>query len=121
MFVSSIYGAKLKSSKENTKLFLKQIVNSTTSQAFCFLNSNGTVYDLNKVYNSNDYVIQGGNYKVNLNVCHNPKTQCANKTSSMVTYQGPDGECYRLAGSDLVVSDWTISSKLFFLISKRTN
>ncbi len=109
LFISSAYGAKLKNNKLHTQLFLQDVVNSSSSQAFCFLNSNGTVYDLNKIYNSTDYVINGAGYNVNFNVCHNPKTQCSNSTS-MVTYQGANNQCVRLAGPDLVVSTWSISS-----------
>ena len=112
LFISSVYGAKLKNTKLNTQLFLQDMVNTSSSQAFCFLNSNGTVYDLNKIYNATDYVINGADYKVNFNVCHNPKSQCSNKTS-MVTYLGPNNQCVRLAGPDLVVSKWSILSKPF--------
>ncbi len=109
MLFSSTLASKLKTNKLNTKVFLQEIRNQTSSQVFCFLNTNGTVYDLNPVNTKTDYVISEGNYKVNFNVCKNPQAQCPN-TTSMVTYLGPNNQCVRLAGPELVVSKWTVLS-----------
>ena len=107
----SINSSKMKGKKLVSKLFLEAVVNTTTSQVFCFLNSNGTVYDLNKIHSDKDYSISGIDYKVNFNVCKNPLSQCPNSTTSMVTFLGPNNQCVRLAGPDRVVSDWSILSK----------
>jgi hypothetical protein len=105
--------AKLKS----TKTFLKEIVSSSANQAFCFLNNNGTVFDLNPLTNSTvDYSIHGLSYTVNFNICKNALNKCGNKTS-IVTYQNKihlDGiadECIALSGAEAVVSKWTVLSK----------
>ena len=83
-FVESKMKAKKthsKATKAKTKIksFLKQVTNVTTSQAFCFLNSNGTVYDLNPLYNkTQDYSIKNLDNIVNFNVCKNAETKCKN-------------------------------------------
>ena len=109
VFFSSVLASKMKNKKLNSQMFLREIKNSSASQAFCFINNNGTVYDLNKVYNSTDYQIKGGNYKVDFNVCRSPQVQCPNQTS-MVTYTDVNNQCIRLAGPDRVVSSFSILS-----------
>ena len=107
--------SKLKSS---SKTFLREIVEEITSEAFCFLNLNGAVYNLNSLKNSTaDYQIASDNYTVNFNICKNAITACGNKTS-YVTWsdiKNPQ-DCSALAGPELVVSKWSILStiKLFY-------
>jgi hypothetical protein len=115
LFICSVDSSKMKVKKLATKLFLEAVVNTTTSQVFCFLNSNGTVYDLNKIHSDSDYSISGADYKLNFNVCKNPQSQCPNSTS-MVTFKGPNDQCVKLAGPDRVVSDWSILSNFIFLL-----
>lgn len=117
MFLSFAFSSKMKNKKLNSNLFLKEVVNTSASQAFCFVNNNGTVFDLNKVYSKSDYLINGGNYKVNFNVCRSPQVQCPNQTS-MVTYTGENNQCIRLAGPDRVVSKFSILSKKCFKFSR---
>lgn len=123
VLLSSAFGKLKTSLKLNT--FVKDTTNTTSVSAFCFLNDNGAVYNLNPAYNStadysqvsaiNNNVTNNNMTTTNslsLNVCHNPKTQCSNSTG-MVTYTTQTGnvnQCVRLAGSDLVVSKWTILS-----------
>jgi hypothetical protein len=105
--------SKLSKSKAVSKTFLKQVVNTTSNQAFCFLNSNGTVYDLNPLHNSTkDYSIRGLDYLVNFNVCKNALTQCKNRTASVI-WNGDltkSDNCIVLAGPNNVVSKWSLLS-----------
>jgi hypothetical protein len=107
--------SKLKSS---SKTFLREIVEEVTSEAFCFLNHNGTVYNLNSLKNSTaDYKIASDNYVVNFNICKNAINACGNKTS-YATWRDITNpqDCSSLAGPELVVSKWSILStiKLFY-------
>ncbi len=107
---------KLQTSTQSRKLKLKQIITQEVNQAFCFLNNNGTVYDLNPLYNSkNDYFIQGPDYVLNFNFCKNTITTCGNKTS-LINYQdmsvAGNSTCVALSGPETVVSDWELLSKI---------
>ena len=112
---SSVYSAKLKSELGvNSRTFLKEIVTKSAGGAFCFLNSNGTVYDLRPMKNSTkDYTIPNGNSsQVDFNVCRNTVHQCGNKTSMVLWTNKQDAkDCVALAGGEMVVSQWSILGK----------
>jgi hypothetical protein len=112
---SSVYSAKLKSELGvNSRTFLKEIVTKAAAGAFCFLNSNGTVYDLRPMKDSKaDYTIPNGNSsQVDFNVCRNTINQCGNKTSMVLwTNKQNTKDCLALAGGEMVVSQWAIMCK----------
>jgi hypothetical protein len=86
------------------------------TQAFCFVNNNGTVYDLNPLYRKElDYQIKETTYTVDFNICKAAINQCTT-TPNTTTHSyamirqttGTTTECINLAGADTVVSDWTL-------------
>ena len=100
--------------KLRTQLFLQEITTQTASQAFCFLNNNGTVFDINPLHNkTKDYNISGADYTLNFNVCKNANSKCGNRTSLVSWRSNSTGteECVLLAGAESVVSKWAIISK----------
>lgn len=107
--------------KAESKLSTEEIVLQNATQAFCFLNKNGTVYDLNPLYNSkSDYVIQGADYVVNFNICKKALGQCGDKDSminwrrnSNIPNVAAEKQCISLTGADSVVSKWLFLSNNF--------
>lgn len=96
------------------KLKIEEVIESKVTQAFCYLNSNGTVYDLNPLYNENqDYSIKTPTYEINFNVCKNALTKCGDK-QALVVYKPiePTGDCVSLSGPATVVSKWSHLSKI---------
>lgn len=78
---------------------------------FCFLNTNGTVYDLNGLKNDDiDYKIQTAGGIVYFNICRNALVSCKGN-SGAVTYNSNlvGDNCAQLAGNNTVTSS-------FFLI-----
>jgi hypothetical protein len=115
LFFSSIYAAKMKLDlKLESRTFLREVITQSAAGAFCFLNSNGTVYDLRPLKNSQkDYTIsQGNSSQVNFNMCRNALQKCGNNTG-MVMWSNiqNSNDCKALAGGETVVSKWAILSK----------
>lgn len=89
-------------------------------EAFCFLNSNGTVYDLNPLYNETlDYSTKNDRYTMHYNFCEKAHTQCKEKNTTalavLVDNNNPTN-CYSLGGSKSTMSKWKILSNKDFLI-----
>lgn len=101
-------------SRSTDKLTLLQT--TQVKEAFCFLNTNGTIYDLNPMRNStNDYLITGPSYGVNINFCENTINSCDNK-KGMMYYHDDTGRCILLSGPANVVSNWQLNSILTLII-----
>jgi hypothetical protein len=97
--------------------FLKtrEILEISGTTAFCYLNANGTVYNLNPLHkDDSDYEITQGLDKVYLNFCGDSTVSCEGKYG-MITYQKGD-ICYELSGNETVVSDFLVLSKLDLII-----
>jgi hypothetical protein len=107
------------SSISGTNTFLKslskELIEQTARSAFCFINNNGTVYDLNPLSNTqSDYTIVGPDYAIDFNICKKAISQCTNKTS-LITYSNTlMNECISLSGSATVVSKWKVICKSLF-------
>jgi hypothetical protein len=95
----------------------KEIKETSALEALCFLNTNGTVYDLNPLYNSTkDYSLQDARYTMYYNFCQKSLTQCKEKNTTafavMVDKVNP-ANCYSLGGEKSTMSGWKILSKIF--------
>ena len=110
--------------KSNNKLIAREmdIIKSNEYEAYCFLNINGTVYDLNSLYNpKNNYNfvdITNNNFIISFNFCKQSILQCKKKNTSalvIMSSKTDPNECYSLGGSATTVSRWTIVSKKFIL------
>jgi len=85
--------------------------------AFCFLNNNGTVYDLNDLSNDEaDYRVKTITGFIDFNMCRNALNPCNDK-SGMVSYTSSlqGDKCVQIAGNS------TISSKFFIVEDKAAN
>lgn len=94
------------------------VIEISGEQAFCYLNSNGTIYDINPLHKSNSdyYINETLLYSVNFNVCQNTVRKCNNRTS-LVSYRSivsgvESDQCVELAGSATVLSNWTVIEDL---------
>jgi hypothetical protein len=85
--------------------------------AFCFINTNGTVYDLNNLKNDEgDYLEQGLTGNVHFNICRNSFKSCGDK-GGMASFVGSiNGDnCVQLAGN------YTVSSKFSLITDESKN
>lgn len=103
--------------KSNSLLELEatEIQKEKAIEAFCFLNSNGTVYDLNPLHNATkDYSSSDNKYTMHYNFCEKANTQCKEKNTTalavLVENDNPKN-CYSLGGSKSTMSKWTIESR----------
>lgn len=92
-----------------------EIIKTNAYEAFCFLNVNGTVYDLNSLNVPNyDYNFTDGRYTVYYNFCNQAKTQCNQKNTTalaVMTSNVDKNVCYALGGSTSTLSKWNFISK----------
>jgi len=95
----------------NSNPLTQNVTESSAFQAYCFINNNGIVYDLNPLYNSlSDYKTQakdGG--MLNFNICKNASITCKNKTG-LVVYSS-NNDCQIIAGSDSSASNMNVIGK----------
>ena len=116
-FASNVYSTTsfLKKTFTLSELSLleKEIHTTKVIEAFCFLNSNGTVYDLNPLYNATtDYTRKDKNSTMYFNFCKQAHTQCKSKnTTSLAILIDEKDNCYSLGGSKSSLSKWNILSK----------
>lgn len=92
----------------------KEIYKSKVLEAFCFLNSDGRVFDLNPLYNeTNDYIEEDGNYTMYFNFCRDAHMQCEKKnTTALAIVKDKEGNCHSLGGSNNTLSKWNVISKI---------
>jgi len=92
-----------------------QIISINAYEAFCFLNVNGTVYDLNSLNRPEaDYTNSDGKYTMYFNFCKQANTQCTikNTTSLAIMKSNADPNiCFSLGGSESTLSKWNFVSK----------
>lgn len=105
----------LVNSLNSSSLRLKEIIDTPATQAFCYVTSNGTFFDLNPLYNkTKDYSIinKSKNYTVNFNICNNAVTQCRNKSSLIVyTPNNQPDQCVSLSGAADIIAQYKVISK----------
>jgi hypothetical protein len=108
------------SSKLKSGTKLRQVVASEIStSAFCFLNNEGTVYNLNPLRASVDYQIEGADYTVDFNVCQDAKNTCKGQSGIVSWFNSTDvNDCSTIAGSQNVVSKWTLLCKFILNLSQ---
>lgn len=91
-----------------------EIVTKTVTQALCFLNVDGAVYDINPLYNkTRDYQVTDGNYTMYFNFCHQTHTKCENKNTTahaILKHNKNKNKCYSLGGSENSLSKWDLLS-----------
>lgn len=85
--------------------------------AFCFLNQNGVVYDLNPISTTKDYTLPTLAGNLNFNVCANMNTPCPNSVGiasfNFKNALGTD-ECVQVAGTS------SVSSKFYLIEDSNT-
>ena len=110
----------LKKSNLNGRLLEQEleIIKSNAYEAFCFLNLNGTVYDLNSLQMAkNDYNTTDGKYTMYFNFCQNANKQCTRKNSTanaVMTSNADPNVCFALDGKETTLSKWSFISKFYF-------
>lgn len=84
----------------------------TKKSAFCYLNDNGIIYDLNALHNTNiDYRIDTVEGTFNFNFCKNAIHSCTNKPEDAGLGFFTDAlnmQCYKVAGSSTVSNKYDI-------------
>ncbi len=115
-----VFQANCSSSFLKNKVYLKsleaelEIIKSNAFEAFCFLNMNGTVYDLNSLHISDhDYNTTDGKYTLNYNFCGEAKHQCKDKNTTslaVMTSNTDKNSCFALGGSKTTLSKWNFLS-----------
>lgn len=86
------------------------------ADAFCFINNNGVVYDLNTLKSDIDYKVETLSGFINFNFCRDQVNPCKDQTGSASFTSSKLGtECIQIAGSN------TVSSKIFIQEEKKTN
>jgi hypothetical protein len=81
-----------------------------TMGAYCFLNSNGTVYDLNPLYRKNDdYNKTFPNADIlAVNMCSKANKNCLNRTSLSTYTTKALNQCIALSGDEKAFTNYTI-------------
>jgi hypothetical protein len=92
----------------------KEVVQLSGVEAYCYLNANGTVFNLNPLHRVTDYEL-GTVGKVYLNFCGDSSVSCTTNKTSMVTYMD-DTRCIDMSGNETVVSDWQVFSKIVLIL-----
>lgn len=91
-----------------------EIIKSNAYEAYCFLNVNGTVYDLNSLNIPNyDYNSTDGKYSIYFNFCKKAVQQCGKKNTTALAVMASDADkniCYSLGGSGSTLSKWNFVS-----------
>ena len=97
----------LKASSENK---------TQVADAFCFINNNGVVYDLNALKSDIDYKVETLSGFINFNFCRDQVNPCKDQTGiASFTSSKLGTDCIQIAGSN------TVSSKVFIQEEKKTN
>lgn len=91
-----------------------EIIKSNAYEAFCFLNVNGTVYDLNSLnIPKYDYNVTDNKYTMYFNFCKKANTQCEKKNTTalaVMTSNIDKNVCFSLGGSTSTLSKWNFVS-----------
>ena len=100
------------------QLLTTAVIETPGVAAYCFINSNGTVYNLNALTRkSDDYnrtLLNGDTLQ--LNMCSKAVSNCPNKTA-LATYKtksviNTTGQCTSLSGDETTFANWTILCKI---------
>jgi hypothetical protein len=95
------------------KMQSKAIITSDTVGAYCFINDNGIIYDLNTLrVNDKDYNRTfSNNDLLAVNMCGKANKNCANKTA-LATYTSANNQCLTLSGDQNTFIQYRISCNL---------
>lgn len=87
-------------------------INKNVTQAYCFLNNEGTVYDLMELYDLEDYVYEGKNNTYILNFCKFTTNKCRKDNAFIISHNTLDErDCHLMSGTNPTLpSKWTIIS-----------
>jgi len=87
------------------------VISQQTVAAYCFLNSNGTVYDLNPLHTTNmDYNVTYLNKDtLNVNFCGAAVNNCPNRTALSTYWTALTNSCIALTGDATLFSNYTIN------------
>lgn len=96
-----------------TQLQTKAVITSQTIDAYCFLNSNGTVYDLNLLNRKNDDYNQTltNNDTLFVNLCSKANRNCPNKTALATYIYGKSKQCIALSGEENTYTSYIVYCK----------
>jgi hypothetical protein len=89
-----------------------EVLKSSAYEAFCFLNTNGTVYDLNSMNISNyDYNLTNSKYTIYYNFYYQASQQCTQKNTTALAVMVSNADknvYYKLGGSKSTLSKWIL-------------
>lgn len=83
-------------------------VSEETVAAFCFINQNGVVFDLNPISTDKDYDSQSATGSFDFNVCNNMNTPCPDKKGIAAFRPVGGNDCVQIAGDSTVSSNFRI-------------
>jgi hypothetical protein len=127
IFIYTIYCSNIKQtteflSRNMTNIETQMLLADGTAEAYCFVNLDGTVYDLNKLYDPNaDYFFKANSKSYYFNFCKFGVSKCkkdntyiiASNQNSLIKNQTND--CTLLSGTNYqTLPKWRINSKIIF-------
>jgi hypothetical protein len=88
--------------------------NSNITEAYCFVNQLGTVYDLLTLYDVENYIFETRNSTYILNFCKFTTSKCRKDNTFVIAHHKFDEQdCHLLSGTNPTFpSKWTIISKI---------
>jgi hypothetical protein len=107
----------LKYSNTNRQNRLKANVDSKNYiEAYCFLNNDGVVYDILKLFDSQDYSFENKNNIFYLNFCKFSNTKCQKDNTYIISMKNNTDKCNLLSGTNPTLpSKWTILGIIFLI------
>jgi hypothetical protein len=106
------------------QLSTQAVITTQTLGAYCFLNSNGTVYDLNPIRRGDSDFNRtfSNNDRLTVNMCSKANYNCVNRTA-LATYRTFTNQCIALSGDEKAFTNYTISCKNYInqLVDNITN
>ena len=106
-----------------SQLKSQAILNLETVSAYCFINANGTIFDLNPLYKqTDDYNVTFPNNNVfpnndtlSINICRKANKNCPNKNALATYIIGQNRECIALSGDENTFLKYQIECKIIKL------
>ncbi len=87
-------------------------IKKNVTEVYCFLNNEGTVYDLLPLYDLEDYIFEGHNNTYILNFCKFTTNKCRKDNTFIISHSSLDEhDCHLMTGTNPTLpSKWTIVS-----------
>jgi hypothetical protein len=110
IFICLYISYSIKSKRLKTELSPRFSKNQT--EAFCFLNDQGTVYDLLTLYDAEDYTFESHNTTYIMNFCKFTTSKCRKDNTFVIgQHKQDEQDCHLLTGTNPTLpSKWMIIS-----------